>query len=167
MHLINIDRITCLINSLENMNLKKLLLLLCLFNFIHINAQDETALKTIGNEYIFENTLIMPRFKSVECEKHENKLELFKCSQEAMRKFIYSNLKYPNGACIEGTVVISFVVAVDGSIQKPQIIRDIGVGTGEEALRIVKLMPKWEPGQELGRIVPLHVNLPIKFCVMN
>jgi len=86
--------------------------------------------------------------------------------EAAMLKFIYSNIKYPaiardNG--VDGTVYVSFVVEKDGSITSVKVVRDIGGGCGEEAMRVVKMFPKWNPGKQRGRPVRVQFNLPVKF----
>lgn len=86
--------------------------------------------------------------------------------EAAMLKFIYDNIKYPavardNG--VEGTVYVRFVVEKDGSITDVQVVRDIGGGCGEEAMRVVKKFPKWNPGKQRGRPVRVQFNLPVKF----
>lgn len=83
-----------------------------------------------------------------------------------MLQFIYSNIKYPaiareNG--VEGTVYVKFVVEKDGKITNAEIVRDIGAGCGQEALRVVGLMPEWEPGKQRGRPVRVQFNLPVKY----
>jgi protein TonB len=85
---------------------------------------------------------------------------------KAFADFLRENLIYPlmareNG--IEGTVVIRFIVNMDGSIVEPRIARDVAGGCGEEALRVVKAMPKWQPGKQRGVPVRVQFNLPIKF----
>lgn len=84
-------------------------------------------------------------------------------------KFIKDNLVYPERAKKkgnEGVVYIAFVVERDGSISKATIKRDeIGYGCGEEALRLVKLMPKWEPGMQRGKTLRVQYVLPIVFTL--
>jgi protein TonB len=87
---------------------------------------------------------------------------------EARIKFISKNLKYPSAAIdqnIQGTVYVSFVVETDGSITNVTLKRDIGGGCGEEAMRVVKLMPKWNPGKQKGKFVRVQFILPIKFIL--
>jgi protein TonB len=87
---------------------------------------------------------------------------------EARIKYLRENLKYPQLAResnIDGTVFIEFVVERDGSISKPTIKRDIGGGCGEEALRVVKAMPKWTPGKQRSKPVRTQFILPIKFTL--
>ena len=83
-----------------------------------------------------------------------------------MMKFINSNIKYPPIAKennIEGRAVIGFVVEKDGSISNIQIKRDIGGGCGAEAVRVVKMMPKWNAGKQRGKPVRVSFNLPVRF----
>lgn len=87
---------------------------------------------------------------------------------EARMKYLKDNLKYPQLAResgIDGTVYIEFIVERDGSISKPVIKRDIGGGCGDEALRVVKSMPKWSPGKQRGKPVRTQFVLPIKFIL--
>ena len=84
----------------------------------------------------------------------------------AMFDFIKKHLVYPKTAKennIEGRVFITFVVDVDGSITDIKILRDIGGGCGKEAVRVIKLMPKWIPGTQRGRPIRTQFNLPIVF----
>ena len=93
----------------------------------------------------------------------------FKGGQAEMFKFIGKNVKYPpmareNG--IEGTVFVSFVVNEDGSITNAQVRRGLaggGAGCDAEALRVVKMMPKWTAGKQRGKPVKVSFTLPIKF----
>ena len=64
---------------------------------------------------------------------------------------------------IQGSVFVTFIVNKDGSINNPTILRGIGSGCDEEAIRVVKLMPNWEPGKIKGKPVPVQYNLPINF----
>ena len=85
---------------------------------------------------------------------------------KALYKFIEENMQYPQIAaenCIGGRVYVQFEVDTDGTVQNPKILRDIGGGCGEEALRIVRLMPKWKPGRFYGKVVKTTFNLPIFF----
>ena len=92
----------------------------------------------------------------------------FPDGQEAMYKYIYEKIKYPaiareNG--IAGQVIVQFVVSKEGDIQKAKVVRGIGGGCNEEALRVVNGMPRWKPGKHNGRAVPVTFTLPIKFVL--
>ena len=85
---------------------------------------------------------------------------------DSLYAFIRRNLHYPEEAWnnkIEGTVYVTFSVEKDGSISNVKLLRDIGGGCGAEAVRVVKLMPKWKPGKQRGIPVRTQFNLPIKF----
>jgi protein TonB len=80
--------------------------------------------------------------------------------------FLSNNLKYPQLARetdIEGTVYIQFVVEKNGKITNTVIKRGIGGGCDEEALRVVKMMPSWNPGRQNGQNVRVEFVLPIAF----
>ncbi|GAB3910806.1 hypothetical protein GCM10028803_50920 [Larkinella knui] len=84
----------------------------------------------------------------------------------AMGQFLQKNLRYPPAASranISGRVFVSFVVNTDGSIQDVTVLKGLGFGTDEEAMRVVKAMPKWRPGKQSGRPVRVKYNLPINF----
>ena len=90
----------------------------------------------------------------------------FPGGEDAMYQFIKDNMQYPllaseNG--IEGKVYVSIIIGIDGTVQNPRILRDIGGGCGDEAIRIVKLMPKWTPGKVDGKPARIQYTLPIIF----
>lgn len=85
---------------------------------------------------------------------------------EALMKYLSKNIRYPEQAKkenIQGKVYVKFVVEKDGSITDAKVLRSIGGGCDEEALRVVKAMPKWEPGKMQGTPVRVQFNLPIVF----
>jgi TonB family protein len=82
--------------------------------------------------------------------------------------YITKNLKYPEAAKraqVSGRIFLSFVVNLDGSIQHVQILKGIGFGADEEAIRIVKAMPRWKPATQDGKPVRVKYNLPINFSL--
>ncbi|MEZ4933545.1 MAG: TonB family protein [Saprospiraceae bacterium] len=90
------------------------------------------------------------------------------CSFKGLIDYISENLKYPELAKkkgIEGTVVIKFTVAADGTIQDAEIIKGIGGGCDEEALRLVKSMPNWIPGTKDGKPIATELKLPFNFAL--
>ena len=85
---------------------------------------------------------------------------------EARIKFLQENMKYPEEAKelgVQGKVFVTFVVEVDGSITDVKVLRGIGSGCDDEAIRVVKSMPKWVPGKQRGVPVRVQFNLPINF----
>ncbi|SIS85695.1 energy transducer TonB [Belliella pelovolcani] len=84
----------------------------------------------------------------------------------AWNEYLQKNLKYPTQARrmgIEGTVIVVFVVNIDGSIQDLEVLRGIGGGCDEEALRVIKNAPKWEPGKQRGKPVRVRMRMPVRF----
>jgi len=85
---------------------------------------------------------------------------------EAWNSFLSKNLKYPTQARrmgVEGTVYVSFVVNKYGEIEDAQIVRGIGAGCDEEALRVIKEAENWIPGRNGGLPVKVKMMVPIKF----
>ncbi|MFP4288792.1 MAG: energy transducer TonB [Bacteroidota bacterium] len=86
----------------------------------------------------------------------------------ALMKFLQENLKYPTmarEAGIQGTVFVTFVVETDGNITDVRILRGVGGGLDEEAIRVVQSMPPWTPGRQRGQAVRVQFNLPIRFVL--
>ena len=84
----------------------------------------------------------------------------------AWNNFLRDNLNYPTQARrmgIEGTVYVVFVINTDGSIRETEILRGIGGGCDEEALRVIDNSPNWNPGKQRGRLVPVRMRLAIRF----
>jgi len=84
--------------------------------------------------------------------------------------FLQNNIRYPKEARnmgIQGTVYVSYVIDKTGEVTDIRILRGIGGGCDEEAIRVVKLMPKWKPGTQKGNPVRVRFNMPIKFTVQK
>lgn len=85
-----------------------------------------------------------------------------------MRKYLGKSIKYPQmaqDAGIQGTVFLTFEVDKDGKIKDVKVLRGIGGGCDEEAIRVVKAMPQWSPGKQRGKPVRVQFNLPVKFTL--
>jgi periplasmic protein TonB len=107
---------------------------------------------------VFQFVEQMPRFPgSISDEDSQNKI----------LEFLHKNIVYPavardNG--IQGVVTVSFVVWSDGSIRDVKILgAPKGGGLDEEAMRVVKMMPRWLPGKQNGRAVNVQYTLPVRF----
>ncbi|MBI1225225.1 MAG: TonB family protein [Bacteroidetes bacterium] len=100
------------------------------------------------------------------CESETDKKLLNECSKNKFEKFFLDNYEYPAIAKanrIQGVVYVKFVVEKDGTISDPTVVRDIGAGCGEEAVRVVKLMPNWIPGKQRGVPVRVQMTMPVTF----
>jgi TonB family protein len=81
-------------------------------------------------------------------------------------KFLSKNIRYPQQASengVHGTVFVSFVVKKDGSLDDVKILQGIGNGCDEEAIRVVKKMPRWNPGYQNGKKVAVLFHMNIDF----
>lgn len=92
----------------------------------------------------------------------------FPGGMEALYQFLAANLKWPCKDCdCFGKVFVTFVIEKDGSISNAKVLRDPchNYGFGQEALRVVSLMPKWKPGRQRGNPERVQYNLPINFSI--
>ena len=128
---------------------------------IDVNVkEDEPIEPTIPIDIIEEEIVEEVPFIIVE------NMPTFPGGEKKMLEYVAKNVKYPQLAKEVGTqgrVFVSFVVEKDGSITNVTILRGIGSGCDEEAMRVVKSMPKWNPGLQCGRAVRVSCNLPINF----
>lgn len=115
------------------------------------SGEDKSAPMDADTDQVFQVVEVDPEFPG---------------GMEALIKYLSENIKYPEQAKkdkIQGKVYISFVVEKDGSVADAKVLRGIGGGCDEEALRVVNAMPKWEPGKLQGTPVRVQFNLPIVF----
>jgi protein TonB len=92
----------------------------------------------------------------------------FPGGDKEMVKFIKLNLRYPPLATemsVSGTVIVNFVVERDGKITRVKVVRGIGGGCDEEAVRVVSKMPAWSPGKQGGKTVLVSFTMPFKFML--
>lgn len=92
----------------------------------------------------------------------------FPGGKEAWAKFLQKNLKYPKLAKrsgIEGKVLISFIVDQNGNTSDIEVLRGIGGGCDDEAIRVIKMAPKWNPGLQRGYPVKSRMSLYIHFVL--
>ena len=90
----------------------------------------------------------------------------FPGGQAALMKWLSNNIRYPEAAQqndIQGRVIVKFVVEKDGSIGAASIVKGVDKDLDREALRVVKKMPKWQPGKNNGVAVRSYFNLPVTF----
>jgi len=90
----------------------------------------------------------------------------FPGGEKAMLAFIKTNLKYPDSARVKGIsgrVIVTFVVDSVGKIGRIKVMRGIGSGCDEEAIRVLELMPDWIPGKRQGKPVAVSYTMPFRF----
>ncbi len=123
--------------------------------------------------FILFNLLLSSHITSAQEQKTKNeiytianKMPHFVGGDQALLKFIKGNLIYPKKAQeekTEGIVFVHFVINKKGKIVDPKIFVSVDPLLDQEALRIVKKMPKWEPAEEQNKKVSIQFNLPIRF----
>ena len=105
-----------------------------------------------------------PIFLSVEQEPE------FKGGMRQFYQFLTANLNYPEAMIrfnVQGKVFVTMTVEKDGSLSDIKSLRDIGYGSAEEAIRVLKLSPKWQPGYQNGHPVRVRYTLPILFNLVS
>ena len=109
----------------------------------------------------------MPYFPG--CAAYEEDLtKKRRCSNQQLVNFVAEHLMYPEDARLEqleGTVYARFVVDTTGAVGDASIIRDIGGGCGLEALRVIAMLPRFEPAVQDGRKVAVELRLPVQFRI--
>lgn len=134
----------------------------------------------LEEEFVFESLdddedLIIDAMPVIEEENEEEAIEVFVIVEEmpqfpggdlALRQWIASNIKYPviaaeNG--IQGRVFVQFVVNTDGSITDVRVARGVDPSLDQEAIRVVRTLPKWKPGKQRGKPVRVSYTVPINF----
>lgn len=94
----------------------------------------------------------------------------FPGGNSALAKWLSNNLRYPETAAqndVSGRVVVKFVVEKDGTVANATILKGVDKDLDREALRIVRKMPKWQPGKNNGVAVRSYFNLPVVFLLNN
>jgi TonB family protein len=96
------------------------------------------------------------------------KMPEFPGGMDALAQYLVNNIEYPKQAINKGTsgrVFVNFVIKSNGSISDVKVLRGIGDGCDEEAVRVVQNMPDWKPGEQRGKKVSVSYNIPIKFSL--
>ena len=139
-------------------------------------VQDDVEVEDIEINAEVDQTEVIEEYVAPEIEEEEVvEQEIFQIVEEMpsfpggdakMLEYVAKNVKYPQIAResgIQGRVFVNFVVEPDGSVSNVKVLRGIGGGCDEEAVRVVKSMPKWRPGKQRGKAVRVSFNLPVNF----
>ena len=122
-----------------------LLLVFCATHFLYAQTEQENK--------IYDVVEIRPEFSGGEA---------------ARLTFFAENIIYPQNAInsgIQGTIFVSFIVEKDGSISNIVVVRGLGGGLSEEAVRVIKAMPKWIPGSLDGHPIRVQFFMPLRFAL--
>ena len=118
------------------------------------------------SEHLFEQLLDIATSEEDTVYQIVEEMPKFPGGEKALMDYVSNNVKYPEEAKnknIAGRVFVSFVVEKDGSIGEVKVLRGIGGGCDEEAVRVIKGMPKWKPGMQKGKPVRVSYQIPIYF----
>ena len=130
---------------------------------LNINAeveQNEVIDEYVAPEVVEDEVVEQEIFQIVE------EMPAFPGGEAKLMEYVGKNIKYPQIARetgIQGRVFIGFVVEPDGSVSNVKLLRGIGGGCDEEAMRVVKSMPKWKPGKQRGKAVRVSYQIPVFF----
>lgn len=131
---------------------------------IEVNLDVEVTEETVIEDVVFD-----------EAPEEEAADEIFQFVEDqptplggmkAFYAYVGKNMKYPAQARrmgIEGKVYITFVVGKDGALTDIKVLKGIGAGCDQEAIRVLSGAPKWKPGKQRGRPVRVRMQLPIIF----
>ena len=139
-------------------------------------VQDDVEVEDIEINADVDQNEVIEEYVPVEVEEEDvQEQEIFQIVEEMpsypggegkLMEYVAKNIKYPQIARetgIQGRVFVGFVVEPDGSVSNVKVLRGIGGGCDEEAMRVVKSMPKWKPGKQRGKAVRVSYMLPVNF----
>ena len=139
-------------------------------------VQDDVEVEDIEINAEVDQQEVIEEYVPVEVEEEEVvEQEIFQIVEEMpaypggdqkLMEYVAKNIKYPQIARetgIQGRVFVGFVVEPDGSVSNVKVLRGIGGGCDEEAMRVVKSMPRWKPGKQRGKAVRVSYMLPVNF----
>jgi protein TonB len=141
---------------------------------VQLMTMDETV-ETIQDEEVVEVVEVVEE----EIEEYKPPAEVFVIVEEmpsfpggneALFKFIYDNIEYPQDAlenAIEGNVVVRFCVTYQGKIEQAEVIRGIHPSLDAEAVRIINKLPSWNPGKQAGNPVNVWYTLRVQFQLLK
>ncbi|WP_455625421.1 energy transducer TonB [Parabacteroides sp.] len=87
---------------------------------------------------------------------------------EALMKFIAQGIRYPKRSMEQGEqgrVICSFIVAKDGTIHTPKVVKSVSPELDKEAIRVLKTMPRWTPGKAGGKAVAVEYTVPVIYSL--
>lgn len=139
--------------------MKKFLLLILLCFIQNTFAQTEEIKITSENLNNYKGPVIDDENQVYNTAGIEVKPE-FPGGLEAMNRFIQENFKNPKKD-LKGKIYASFIIEKDGALSDIKIIKDLGYKTGLEAIRVLKLFPKWSPGKQNNKTIRVLYAIPI------
>lgn len=117
--------------------------------YLSKQAEEKDKVKKRGKDFVYDVVEKMPSFPG---------------GLEALKEYLKKNTMYPNpDACITGRVVVVFVVDEKGNVGDVKVARSVEPSFDAEAVRVVKAMPRWNPGMQNGEAVKVRYTLPVTF----
>lgn len=135
-------------------------------NEVEINA--EATEETVVEDYVAPPVVEEEEVAEEEIFQIVEEMPSYPGGAEALYEYLNDNIRYPIVALesgISGRVYVQFVVEKDGSVSDVKVLRGIGGGCDEEAIRVVEKMPRWNPGKQRGRAVRVLYMVPINFTL--
>ncbi|MBR3427014.1 MAG: TonB family protein [Bacteroidales bacterium] len=139
-------------------------------------VQDDVEVEDININAEIEQNEVVEEYVAPEIEEEEvveqeifqivEEMPAFPGGEQKLMEYVGKNIKYPQIAResgIQGRVFVGFVVEPDGSVSNVKLLRGIGGGCDEEAMRVIKNMPKWKPGKQRGKAVRVSYQIPVMF----
>lgn len=126
---------------------------------VEVIEMEQEVSNEVLNFMVVENKPVFPG-----CEDAGNEAEKFQCLQLEIQKFIARNFKFPEMARqmgIQGKVYINFEISKDGSVKNVQVVRGVDELLDEEAIRVIKQLPKFTPAKQRGKPVRVQYTVPI------
>ena len=133
--------------------MKKLFLMCAMALICLVTANAQKTVVSQSNQNVYDEVEQMPEFPG---------------GMEAMINFIQTNIKYPKDAIkqeVGGRVMVMFVIETDGSLSNVRVARKVFPSLDAEAVRVIKIMPKWKPGKEKGKVVRVNYTMPVVFSI--
>jgi tonB family C-terminal domain len=130
--------------------------------YIQVVLQEDSTL--MMGEILVVNTKKKSQKKKILTTCVSETMPEFPGGNTALMSFIQQNIQYPDpDICITGKVIVQFIISTDGNITNAKIVRGVHPKFDKEALRVVKLMPKWKPGTQKGKPVAMEYTIPVSF----
>jgi len=133
--------------------MNKILLFLLFGIFLSSAAMAQTD--SLAKEKIYTSVRVIPSFPG---------------GMQAFYRFLSNTVRYPAEARehnTQGKVIVSFIVEKDGTLTDFKLMKTVKDGLGEEAMRVMKLSPKWNPATQNGKAVRVAYSMPISFALSN
>ncbi len=134
------------------------------FNFI--NLEDETDFEIEITDYVEEVEEEVVEEESVPFVMVEEKPSFMGGDANQFSKWVNQRLVYPETAKengVQGRVTLEFTVGKDGTVGKVRVLRGVDPSLDKEAVRVVSMSPKWTPGKQRDRAVPVVYTFPVIF----